>query len=66
MNYYLQYNNVQKEELPIADPPFSITQLSIHTRRPEVQKAEGRVFLIAGVGRHNRIYSCTTTLLNKH
>ena len=56
MNYYLQYHNVQNEGLLLSDPPFSATRLGIRTRRPSVRDAEGRVFLIAGVGRPRRYF----------
>jgi hypothetical protein len=51
MNLYLQYHNVEQEGLLLSDPPFSETRLGIHTRRPHVEQAEGRVFLVAGLGR---------------
>jgi hypothetical protein len=51
MNLYLQYHNVDQEGLPLSDPPFRETRLGIHTRRPHVRDAEGRVFLVAGIGR---------------
>lgn len=50
MNLYIQYHNVDQEGLPLSDPPFGETRLGIHTRRPHVQDAEGRVFVIAGLG----------------
>ena|GEM_PF-1158379 len=56
MNLYLQYHNVANEGLLLSDPPFSATRLAIHTRRPNVRDAEGRVFLIAGVGRPRRFF----------
>jgi len=56
MNLYLQYHNVQNEGLLLSDPPFSATRLAIHTRRTNVQKADGRVFLIAGIGRPRRFF----------
>jgi len=56
VNLYLQYHNVAKEGLLLADPPFSLTRLAIHTRRPHVENAEGRVLLIAGVGRPRRFF----------
>src|SRR5437660_1641998 len=56
MNFYLQYHNVANEGLLLSDPPFSATRLAIHTRRPNVQKADGRVFLIAGIGRPRRFF----------
>jgi hypothetical protein len=56
MNFYLQYHNVANEGLFLSDPPFSATRLAIHTRRPNVQQAEGRVFLIAGIGRPRRFF----------
>ena len=56
MNLYLQYHNVQNEGLLLSDPPFSATRLAIHTRRPKVRDADGRVFLIAGVGRPRRFF----------
>lgn len=56
MNLYLQYHNVANEGLLLSDPPFSATRLTIHTRRPQVRDAEGRVFLIAGVGRPRRFF----------
>ena len=48
MNFYLQYHNVANEGLLLSDPPFSASRLAIHTRRPHVQEADGRVLLIAG------------------
>lgn len=56
MNFFLQYHNVANEGLLLSDPPFSATRLAIHTRRPNVQDAEGRVFLIAGIGRPRRFF----------
>ncbi|MBX9653614.1 ASCH domain-containing protein [bacterium] len=56
MNFYVQYHNVQNEGLPISNPPFGETRLSIHTRRSNVQEADGRVFLIVGVGRPRRFF----------
>lgn len=56
MNFYLQYHNVANEGLLLSDPPFSATRLGIHTRRSHVQYAEGRVFLIAGIGRPRRFF----------
>src|ERR1019366_6667548 len=56
MNLYLQYHNVQNEGLILDNPPFSPARLAIHTRRPNVQKAEGWVFLIAGIGRPRRFF----------
>ena len=55
MNLYVQYHNVDQEGLPLSDPPFHETRLGIHTRRPHIKDAEGRVFLVAGIGtpRHN-------------
>jgi len=50
MNLYVQYHNVEQEGLPLSDPPFHETRLGIHTRRPHVKDAEGRVFLVAGIG----------------
>jgi hypothetical protein len=34
MNLYIQDHRVDEEGLPLADLPFSETQLFIHTRRP--------------------------------
>jgi hypothetical protein len=56
MNLFIQYHNVDQEGLLLADPLFSQTRLGIHTRRPHVEKAEGRVFLIAGVGTPRQFY----------
>lgn len=56
MNLYLQYHNVANEGLLLSDPPFSASRLAIHTRRPNVRKADGRVFLIAGIGRPRRFF----------
>jgi hypothetical protein len=56
MNLYVQYHNIEQEGLPLSDPPFRETRLCIHTRRPHVQDAEGRVFLVAGVGRPREYY----------
>src|SRR5262245_55338100 len=56
MNLYVQYHNVELKGLPLSDPPFRETRLCIHTRRPHVQEAEGRVFLIAGVGTPRRYF----------
>jgi hypothetical protein len=54
MNLFVQYHNVAQEGLPLAQPPFSETRLGIHTRRPSVQNAKGRVFLVAGLGKPMR------------
>jgi hypothetical protein len=51
MNFYVQYHNVEQEGLPLSNPPFRDKRLGIHTRRPHVQDAEGRIFLITGLGR---------------
>jgi hypothetical protein len=56
VNLYLQYHNVANEGLLLSDPPFRDTRHAIYTRRPHVQKADGRVFLIAGVGRPRRCF----------
>jgi len=56
MNCYVQYHNVAKEGLPLSDPPFSATRLGIYTRRPNVKNADGRVFLVAGIGRPRRFF----------
>jgi hypothetical protein len=56
MNFFVQYHNVANEGLLLADPPFSATQLGIHTRRPNVREAKGRIFLIAGIGRPRRYF----------
>ncbi|MBM4070789.1 MAG: ASCH domain-containing protein [Planctomycetes bacterium] len=56
MNRYLQYHNVANEGLLLSDPPFSASRLAIHTRRPNVREADGRVFLIAGIGRPRRYF----------
>jgi hypothetical protein len=56
MNYYIQYHNVDQEGLILADPPFSETRLGIHTHRPHVEQAQGRVFLVAGLGRPRHFY----------
>ena len=56
MNFYIQYHNVANEGLLLSEPPFGAAWLSIHTRRPSVQAAEGRVFLIAGIGRPRRFF----------
>jgi hypothetical protein len=56
MNHYLQYHNVANEGLLLSDPPFSASRLAIHTRRPNVQEADGRIFLIAGIGRPRRFF----------
>lgn len=56
MNLYLQYHNVANEGLLLSDPPFSASRLAIHTRRPNVREADGRVFLIAGIGRPRRFF----------
>lgn len=56
MNLYLQYHNVANEGLLLSDPPFSRTQLCINTRLSGVQRAVGRVFLIAGIGRPRRYF----------
>src|SRR5262249_11417409 len=50
MNLYVQYHNVEQRGLPLSDPPFRETRLGIHTRRPHVKNAEGRVLLVAGIG----------------
>ena len=54
MNLFVQYHNVAQEGLPLSDPPFRTTQLTIHTRRPSVEDAKGRVFLVAGLGKPMR------------
>jgi hypothetical protein len=51
MNLYVQYHNVANEGLLLSDPPFSRARLAIHTRRPNIRNADGRVFLVAGIGR---------------
>lgn len=56
MNFYLQYHNVENEGLRLSDPPFSQDRLAIKTSIPQVMKAEGRVFLIAGIGRPRRYF----------
>jgi ASCH domain len=56
MNLYIQYHNIGNEGLLLADPLFSGTSLGIHTRRSQVQKAEGQVFLVAGVGKPRRYF----------
>src|SRR5687767_4307542 len=56
LNLYVQYHNVANEGLLLSDPPISATRLAIHTRRPNVRGADGRVFLIAGVGRPRRYF----------
>lgn len=56
MNFFVQYHNVANEGLLLSDPPFSQNRLGIHTRRPNVQNADGRVFLIAGVGRPRHFF----------
>jgi hypothetical protein len=56
MNLYVQYHNVENEGLPLSDPPFSDTHLGIRTRRPNVRDAQGRVFLIAGIGRPRHFF----------
>lgn len=56
MNLYIQYHNVAQEGVPLSDPPFRETRLGIHTRRPHVKDAEGRVFLIAGIGTPRRYF----------
>jgi hypothetical protein len=56
MNFFVQYHNVENEGLILSDPPFSATRLGIHTRRANVRDADGRVFLIAGVGRPRRYF----------
>jgi hypothetical protein len=65
MNFYLQYHNVQNEGLLLSDPPFSETRHSIHTRRPNVQKADGQVFLVAGIGRPRRYFLWETFQIAK-
>ncbi|HQZ67256.1 MAG TPA: ASCH domain-containing protein [Planctomycetaceae bacterium] len=56
MNYYIQYHNVENEGLLIANPPFSRTNLGIYTRLAHAKNADGRVFLIAGVGKPRRYF----------
>jgi hypothetical protein len=56
MNLFAQYHNVEQEGLPLSDPPFRETRLGIHTRRPHVRDAEGRVFLVAGIGRPRQYF----------
>ncbi len=56
MNSFVQYHNVESEGLPLSLPPFAETGLSIRTSVPIVQAAEGRVFLIAGIGRPRRYF----------
>lgn len=65
MNFYLQYHNVANEGLQLADPPFSAARLTIHTRRPNVRQADGRVFLIAGIGRPRRFFLWETFQIEK-
>lgn len=57
MNLYLQYHNCDKEGLPFSGEFFQEGVLGIYTRRPHVQDAfQGRVFLIAGVGKPRRYF----------
>jgi hypothetical protein len=56
MNLYVQYHNVDQEGVPLSDPPFRETRLGIHTRRPHVKDAEGRVFSVAGIGTPRRYF----------
>jgi hypothetical protein len=56
MNSDMLYHNVGREGLPLTEPPFSDTWLGIRTRRPHVQNADGRVFLIAGLGRPRQFF----------
>ena len=65
MNSFIQYHNIQNEGLLLSDPPFSATRLAIHTRRPNVKKADGRVFLIAGIGRPRRFFLWETFEVEK-
>jgi hypothetical protein len=56
MNFFVQYHNVENEGLLLSSPPFSATYLGIRTRRPNVKNADGRVFLVAGIGRPRRFF----------
>lgn len=56
MNFYVQYHNVDQEGLPLTNPPFHETRLGIHTRRPHVRDAQGRAFLVVGVGKPRQYY----------
>jgi hypothetical protein len=56
MKLYVQYHNVANAGLLLSVPPFSNTRLAIHTRRPNVQNADGRVYLVAGIGRPRRYF----------
>jgi hypothetical protein len=65
MNMFVQYHNVEREGLPLTDPPFSERRLCIHTHRPHVQNAAGRVFLIAGLGRPREYFLWETFEVEK-
>jgi hypothetical protein len=65
MNLYIQYHNVKHEGLLLSDPPFSETWLGIYTHLSLVQKAEGRVFLIAGLGKPKQYFLCQTFLIEE-
>jgi hypothetical protein len=64
MNLYVQYHNVAYEGLRCSDPPFTANHLATHTRRPSVKVAEGRVFLIAGIGRPRRYFLWETFVID--
>lgn len=53
------------EGLHITDPPFSATNFAIHTKRSHVQTAEGRVFLIVGIGVPRKYFLWETFEINR-
>jgi hypothetical protein len=53
MSRYVQYHNVEKEGLQTL---FANRRFSIYTRRPHVQKAQGTILLIVGVGKPKRYF----------
>lgn len=65
MNYFVQYHNVANEGFLFSEPPFTATRLGIHTAVPSIKHAEGRVFLIAGVGRPRRYFLWETFEIEK-
>lgn len=65
MNQFVQYHNVEQEGLPLGTPLFGVTRLGIHTRRPQVERAEGRVFLIAGIGKPRRYFLWETFVIEE-
>jgi len=57
MDWFIQLHNMDFNDLPMGKPPFSDDgTFSITTRRSEVQKASGKVFLILAIGKPRRYF----------